>query len=188
MRRLSWGPGASRAFVPLPSLVLLCAVRTAFICLWSAGVQEGEGGVQGVPPGPHLFLCRMRAPGCRRISGPTWPPSKVRARPHGCRAGPSRAELVCKELRGSVGKGQGLLGLWGPSIPGPRGPGCCMTLLPSAMHEASKKLNECLQEVYEPDWPGRGEANKIAEVSGQGGARPSHGASPARLPVRTLRF
>jgi hypothetical protein len=33
------------------------------------------------------------------------------------------------------------------------------------MHEASKKLNECLQEVYEPDWPGRDEANKIAEVS-----------------------
>lgn len=38
-------------------------------------------------------------------------------------------------------------------------------LCPSAMHEASKKLNECLQEVYEPDWPGRDEANKIAEVS-----------------------
>lgn len=36
---------------------------------------------------------------------------------------------------------------------------------PTAMHEASKKLNECLQEVYEPDWPGRDEANKIAEVS-----------------------
>ena len=36
---------------------------------------------------------------------------------------------------------------------------------PTAMHEASKKLNECLQEVYEPDWPGREEANKIAEVS-----------------------
>ena len=33
------------------------------------------------------------------------------------------------------------------------------------MHEASKKLNECLQEVYEPDWPGRDDANKIAEVS-----------------------
>ncbi|XP_017376147.1 myc box-dependent-interacting protein 1 isoform X10 [Cebus imitator] len=32
-----------------------------------------------------------------------------------------------------------------------------------AMHEASKKLNECLQEVYEPDWPGRDEANKIVE-------------------------
>ncbi|KAM8788580.1 myc box-dependent-interacting protein 1 isoform 15-T15 [Rhynchonycteris naso] len=32
-----------------------------------------------------------------------------------------------------------------------------------AMHEASKKLSECLQEVYEPDWPGRDEANKIAE-------------------------
>ncbi|XP_017921259.1 myc box-dependent-interacting protein 1 isoform X25 [Ovis aries] len=32
-----------------------------------------------------------------------------------------------------------------------------------AMHEASKKLNECLQEVYEPDWPGRDEASKIAE-------------------------
>uniref|UniRef100_A0A2K5SG29 Bridging integrator 1 n=1 Tax=Cebus imitator TaxID=2715852 RepID=A0A2K5SG29_CEBIM len=34
---------------------------------------------------------------------------------------------------------------------------------PTAMHEASKKLNECLQEVYEPDWPGRDEANKIVE-------------------------
>lgn len=33
------------------------------------------------------------------------------------------------------------------------------------MHEASKKLSECLQEVYEPEWPGRDEANKIAEVS-----------------------
>uniref|UniRef100_A0A8D0BYK9 Myc box-dependent-interacting protein 1 n=1 Tax=Salvator merianae TaxID=96440 RepID=A0A8D0BYK9_SALMN len=32
-----------------------------------------------------------------------------------------------------------------------------------AMHEASKKLSECLQEVYEPDWPGRDETNKIAE-------------------------
>ncbi|KAL8183104.1 UNVERIFIED_CONTAM: hypothetical protein K2H54_015903 [Gekko kuhli] len=33
-----------------------------------------------------------------------------------------------------------------------------------AMHEASKKLTECLQEVYEPEWPGREETNKIAEV------------------------
>lgn len=33
-----------------------------------------------------------------------------------------------------------------------------------AMHEASKKLTECLQEVYEPDWPGRDDTNKIAEV------------------------
>ncbi|KAM6132192.1 myc box-dependent-interacting protein 1 isoform 4-T4 [Phoenicopterus ruber ruber] len=32
-----------------------------------------------------------------------------------------------------------------------------------AMHEASKKLTECLQEVYEPDWPGRDDTNKIAE-------------------------
>ncbi|XP_060119244.1 myc box-dependent-interacting protein 1 isoform X11 [Heteronotia binoei] len=32
-----------------------------------------------------------------------------------------------------------------------------------AMHEASKKLTECLQEVYEPEWPGRDETNKIAE-------------------------
>ncbi|XP_015270398.1 PREDICTED: myc box-dependent-interacting protein 1, partial [Gekko japonicus] len=32
-----------------------------------------------------------------------------------------------------------------------------------AMHEASKKLTECLQEVYEPEWPGREETNKIAE-------------------------
>lgn len=32
-----------------------------------------------------------------------------------------------------------------------------------AMHEASKKLSECLQEVYEPEWPGRDEANKIVE-------------------------
>ncbi|KAM6080476.1 myc box-dependent-interacting protein 1 isoform 12-T12 [Theristicus caerulescens] len=32
-----------------------------------------------------------------------------------------------------------------------------------AMHEASKKLTECLQEVYEPDWPGREDTNKIAE-------------------------
>ncbi|MCP6640145.1 hypothetical protein NL504_26890, partial [Klebsiella pneumoniae] len=29
--------------------------------------------------------------------------------------------------------------------------------------EATKKLSECLQEVYEPEWPGRDEANKIAE-------------------------
>nr|XP_056717312.1 myc box-dependent-interacting protein 1 isoform X9 [Euleptes europaea] len=32
-----------------------------------------------------------------------------------------------------------------------------------AMHEASKKLTECLQEVYEPDWPGRDDTNKISE-------------------------
>ncbi|XP_009994357.1 PREDICTED: myc box-dependent-interacting protein 1 isoform X6 [Chaetura pelagica] len=32
-----------------------------------------------------------------------------------------------------------------------------------AMHEASKKLTECLQEVYEPEWPGRDDTNKIAE-------------------------
>ncbi|XP_068263555.1 myc box-dependent-interacting protein 1 isoform X5 [Nyctibius grandis] len=32
-----------------------------------------------------------------------------------------------------------------------------------AMHEASKKLTECLQEVYEPDWPGRDDTNKITE-------------------------
>ncbi|XP_053326693.1 myc box-dependent-interacting protein 1 isoform X9 [Spea bombifrons] len=32
-----------------------------------------------------------------------------------------------------------------------------------AMHEASKKLTECLQEIYEPDWPGREETNRIAE-------------------------
>ncbi|XP_073401435.1 myc box-dependent-interacting protein 1 isoform X2 [Dendrobates tinctorius] len=32
-----------------------------------------------------------------------------------------------------------------------------------AMHEASKKLTECLQEIYEPDWPGRDETNRIAE-------------------------
>ncbi|XP_030066381.1 myc box-dependent-interacting protein 1 isoform X6 [Microcaecilia unicolor] len=32
-----------------------------------------------------------------------------------------------------------------------------------AMHEASKKLTECLQEIYEPDWSGREDANKIAE-------------------------
>ncbi|XP_065417523.1 myc box-dependent-interacting protein 1 isoform X37 [Chrysemys picta bellii] len=31
------------------------------------------------------------------------------------------------------------------------------------MHEASKKLTECLQEVYEPEWPGRDDTNKIAE-------------------------
>lgn len=37
--------------------------------------------------------------------------------------------------------------------------------IPTAMHEASKKLSECLQEVYEPEWPGRDEANKIAEVN-----------------------
>lgn len=47
---------------------------------------------------------------------------------------------------------------------------CCLPLseaVPSsflAMHEASKKLTECLQEVYEPDWPGRDDTNKIAEV------------------------
>ncbi|XP_018409949.1 PREDICTED: myc box-dependent-interacting protein 1 [Nanorana parkeri] len=35
----------------------------------------------------------------------------------------------------------------------------------AAMHEASKKLTECLQEVYEPEWPGRDETNKIAENS-----------------------
>ncbi|XP_029461002.1 myc box-dependent-interacting protein 1 isoform X6 [Rhinatrema bivittatum] len=33
------------------------------------------------------------------------------------------------------------------------------------MQEASKKLTECLQEIYEPDWPGREDANKIVENS-----------------------
>ncbi|KAM9305725.1 myc box-dependent-interacting protein 1 [Gastrophryne carolinensis] len=32
-----------------------------------------------------------------------------------------------------------------------------------AMHEASKKLVECLQEIYEPEWLGRDETNKLAE-------------------------
>ncbi|KAM6466529.1 myc box-dependent-interacting protein 1 isoform 6-T6 [Liasis olivaceus] len=34
-----------------------------------------------------------------------------------------------------------------------------------AMHEASRKLTECLQEVYEPDWPGRDDTNKLAETN-----------------------
>ncbi|XP_069053329.1 myc box-dependent-interacting protein 1 isoform X2 [Lepisosteus oculatus] len=32
-----------------------------------------------------------------------------------------------------------------------------------AMHEASKKLSECLQEVYEPEWYGKDEVNSIVE-------------------------
>ncbi|XP_063790044.1 myc box-dependent-interacting protein 1 isoform X2 [Pseudophryne corroboree] len=32
-----------------------------------------------------------------------------------------------------------------------------------AMHDASKKLTECLQDIYEPEWPGREETEKIAE-------------------------
>ncbi|XP_040214166.1 myc box-dependent-interacting protein 1 isoform X8 [Rana temporaria] len=32
-----------------------------------------------------------------------------------------------------------------------------------SMHEASKKLTECLQEIYEPEWPGRDDTNKLAE-------------------------
>ncbi|XP_071978120.1 myc box-dependent-interacting protein 1 isoform X7 [Engystomops pustulosus] len=32
-----------------------------------------------------------------------------------------------------------------------------------AMHEASKKLTECLQDIYEPEWPGRDDMNRIAE-------------------------
>ena len=47
------------------------------------------------------------------------------------------------------------------------------------MHEASRKLNECLQEVYEPDWPGRDEANKITEVSGGTGCRLGSGGEGA---------
>lgn len=72
-------------------------------------------------------------------------------------------------------------GLWGRGkasgdpASGPRGPAAAWPLCLTAMHEASKKLNECLQEVYEPDWPGRDEASKIAEVSGAG-AWPSHRA------------
>lgn len=34
-----------------------------------------------ISPCSQLSLCRMRAPGCRKISGPTWPLSKVRGRP-----------------------------------------------------------------------------------------------------------
>lgn len=54
----------------------------------------------------------------------------------------------------------------GPPILDPHGLAAVWPFCPTAMHEASRKLNECLQEVYEPDWPGRDEANKIAEVSG----------------------
>ncbi|XP_066544762.1 myc box-dependent-interacting protein 1 isoform X4 [Amia ocellicauda] len=32
-----------------------------------------------------------------------------------------------------------------------------------AMHEASKKLSECLQDVYEPEWYGKDEVDSIAE-------------------------
>lgn len=32
-----------------------------------------------------------------------------------------------------------------------------------AMHEASKKLTECLQEIYEPEWPGRDDTYSFAE-------------------------
>lgn len=63
---------------------------------------------------------------------------------------------------------------------------------PTAMHEASKKLNECLQEVYEPDWPGRDEANKIAEVSWAGGLALPQGPAGLRhqpiLQIKKLRF
>lgn len=63
---------------------------------------------------------------------------------------------------------------------------------PPAMHEASKKLNECLQEVYEPDWPGRDEANKIAEVSRAGGSALPRGLAGLDcwpiLPMKKLRF
>lgn len=57
--------------------------------------------------------------------------------------------------------------LLGPPAPSssPMALAAAWPFCPTAMHEASKKLNECLQEVYEPDWPGRDEANKIAEVS-----------------------
>lgn len=53
----------------------------------------------------------------------------------------------------------------GPCLRPPMALAAARPFCPTAMHEASKKLNECLQEVYEPDWPGRDEANKIAEVS-----------------------
>lgn len=49
------------------------------------------------------------------------------------------------------------------------------------MHEASKKLSECLQEVYEPEWPGRDEANKIAEVSMGGRLDSSPMACPCNV-------
>ena len=75
-------------------------------------------------------------------------------------------ELTDTEL----GRGAGLSGMatyllglqgWGQGYLLP----AVWPVCPPAMHEASKKLNECLQEVYEPDWPGRDEASKIAEVS-----------------------
>nr|XP_014346462.1 PREDICTED: myc box-dependent-interacting protein 1 isoform X4 [Latimeria chalumnae] len=34
-----------------------------------------------------------------------------------------------------------------------------------AMHEASKKLSECLQEIYEPDWQGREDTTAVIENS-----------------------
>lgn len=74
--------------------------------------------------------------------------------------------------QGLWGKGKGYCGSpctsWafgGCPVLGPMALAEAWPFCPTAMHEASKKLNECLQEVYEPDWPGRDEANKIAEVS-----------------------
>lgn len=72
-----------------------------------------------------------------------------------------------------------LLGLWGTLSQVPMALAAAWPSCPTAMHEASKKLNECLQEVYEPDWPGRDEANKIAEVSRGRGLGPPIG--PAGL-------
>lgn len=82
-------------------------------------MQEGEGGVQGVAPGPHLFSSfSLQNEGTRlqkdlrtylasvKGKGQTWPGW---ARLHGCRAGPSHVELMCKELgrrHGLWGKGK----------------------------------------------------------------------------------
>lgn len=118
------------------------------------GMAEGGWGPEIIPD-PDLFLTflgRLKAHGCRRIFGPTWPRSKVRLE------GELDAELVGAELGGWQGA------CMAGRVCGAVCRGHLPLLCPTAMHEASKKLNECLQEVYEPDWPGREEASKIAEV------------------------
>lgn len=40
----------------------------------------------------------------------------------------------------------------------------CLSVCVSAMHDASRRLQDCLADMYEPDWFGKEEMDTLAEV------------------------
>lgn len=41
---------------------------------------------------------------------------------------------------------------------------CVFSVCVSAMHDASRRLQDCLADMYEPDWFGKEEIDTLAEV------------------------